>query len=304
MERPVFRLSLLHPRYWLLWLGLAFWWLISQLPYAVLVWIAKAITPLLLKFGRSRQAIVETNLRVCFPALSVEERDQLLRDNFFSMSMALLETGMVWFWPQWRLRRLCHVEGMENLQAQSEHGVLLMAMHFTHLDLGGGMLSMFTPICGMYRTHKNPVYDYVQRRGRERHNEGSTVIQREDIRGMLRLLKGKRAVWYAPDQDYGRKNSVFVPFFGVNAATVTATANFARLGKAKIVPFVQTRLANNRGYKITIYPAFDDFPTGDAEADARTVNEFIEARILEQPEQYLWAHRRFKTRPEGDASIY
>ena len=304
MARPVFRPVLLHPRYWLLWLGIAFWWLISQLPYAALVALAKMLTSLLLRVGKSRRHIVETNLKLCFPELSETQREQLLRDNFFSMAMAIMETGMAWFWPHWRFKSIYSVEGMEHLEAQSDHGVMLMAMHFTHLDLGGGMLNRDTNMCAMYRAHKNPVYDYVQRCGRERHRPNTLVIEREDIRGMLRLLKQKNNIWYAPDQDYGRKNSVFVPFFGVTAATVTATANFARLGKAKVVPFVQTRLPNNKGYKVTIYPAFENFPTGDEVVDASRVNHFVEDRIREQPEQYLWAHRRFKTRPEGEASVY
>lgn len=304
MEKPRFHISLLHPRHWLMWLGIVLWWLISQLPYPCLRGLAKLLAPILKAAGKSRRRIVQRNLELCFPQLTDAERSQLLEDNFFSTSMALFEIGMAWFWPQWRLRRLFTIEGLEHLQAAEDEGVILMAMHFTTLDIGGAFVNMSASIDAMYRPHKNPVFDYVQRKGRERHNPATVVIPRDDVRGMIRALKRGRTIWYAPDQDYGPKQSVFAPFFGVEAATVTATAKFARVGKARVVPFVQTRLPGNEGYKVTIYPALQDFPQGDERGDAQRINGFIEDRINEQPGQYLWAHRRFKTRPAGETSLY
>ncbi len=304
MEKPHFRLALLHPRYWLTWSFILLWWLISQLPYPCLRGIARVLAPLLQRFGKSRRRIVSRNLELCFPDKSAVELEQLLSENFFSTAMALLETGMAWFWPRWRLRRLFTIEGLEHLERGDGQGTLLMAMHFTTLDIGAAFINLSSKIDGMYRPHKNPVYDYVQRKGRERHNDSSQVLTRDDVRGMIRNLKKGRAIWYAPDQDYGPKQSVFAPFFGIEAASVTATAKFARLGKARVVPFVQTRLPGNRGYKVTIYPALEDFPRGDDREDTTTVNRFIEARIMEQPAQYLWAHRRFKTRPTGEPPLY
>lgn len=304
MDKPRFRPALLHPRYWLTWGLIGLWWLLSQLPYPCLRGLARLLAPLLLKFGKSRRKIVERNLELCFPDKSALERQQLLADNFFSTAMALFETGMAWFWPTWRLRRLFTIEGLENLQRDDGQGTLLMAMHFTTLDIGAAFVNMSSQIDGMYRPHNNPVYDYVQRKGRERHDPNTEVLTRDDVRGMIRNLKKGHAIWYAPDQDYGRKQSVFAPFFNIEAASVTATGKFARLGKARVVPFVQTRLPGSRGYKVTIYPALENFPQGDEREDTSSVNRFIEARILEQPEQYLWAHRRFKTRPEGEPSLY
>ena len=306
MDKPRFRRALLHPRYWLTWLGFGCWWLVVQLPYPCLRGLARLLAPLLQRVGKQRRHIVERNIALCFPELSAHQRQQLCAENFFSLAMALFETGMAWFWPQWRLRRLCSFEGLEHLQREQEQGqgVLLMAMHFTTLDIGAAFINMSAPIDGMYRPHKNPVYDYVQRRGRERHSASTTVIPRDDVRGMIRALKHGRAIWYAPDQDYGRKQSVFVPFFGVEAASVTATATFARLGRAKVIPFVQTRLPGNQGYRLTVYPPLADYPQGDEYRDAQRINQFIEDCIKAQPEQYLWAHRRFKTRPVGQSSLY
>jgi Kdo2-lipid IVA lauroyltransferase/acyltransferase len=304
MEKPRFHISLLHPRHWLMWSGITLWWLISQLPYPWLRALARLLAPVLKLAGKSRRRIVQRNLELCFPQLTDVERSQLLEDNFFSTSMALFEIGMAWFWPQWRLRRLFTIEGLEHLQTNEDEGVILMAMHFTTLDIGGAFVNMSASIDAMYRPHKNPVFDYVQRKGRERHNPATVVIPRDDVRSMIRALKRGRTIWYAPDQDYGPKQSVFAPFFGVEAATVTATAKFARLGKARVVPFVQTRLPGNKGYKVTIYPALQDYPQGDERDDAQRINSFIEERINEQPGQYLWAHRRFKTRPPGETSLY
>ncbi|MFO6011340.1 lipid A biosynthesis lauroyl acyltransferase, partial [Pseudomonas aeruginosa] len=166
------------------------------------------------------------------------------------------------------------------------------------------LLGQVHSIDGMYREHDNPVFDYVQRRGRERHNLDATAIEREDVRSMLKVLRGGRAIWYAPDQDYGAKQSLFVPLFGIPAATVTATTKFARLGRARVLPFTQSRLTDGSGYRLTIHPPLEDFPGESEEADCLRINQWVERCVRQQPEQYLWAHRRFKTRPPGEARLY
>ncbi|HCW94315.1 MAG TPA: lipid A biosynthesis lauroyl acyltransferase, partial [Pseudomonas sp.] len=213
---------------------------------------------------------------------------------------------MSWWWPRARLQRLAHIEGLEHLQAaQAEgRGVILMALHFTTLEIGAALLGQRHTIDGMYREHKNPLFDYIQRRGRERHNLDASAIEREDVRGMLKVLRAGRAIWYAPDQDYGRKQSLFVPLFGIPAATVTATTKFARLGRALVLPFTQERLADGSGYRLVIHPPLADFPGESEEADCLRINRWVEQVVSATPEQYLWAHRRFKTRPEGEASLY
>ncbi len=169
---------------------------------------------------------------------------------------------MSWWWPQARLVRLARIEGLEHLrQAQADgQGVILMALHFTTLEIGAALLGQEHTIDGMYREHKNPLFDYIQRRGRERHNPDATAIEREDVRAMLKVLRGGRAIWYAPDQDYGPKQSLFAPLFGIQAATVTATSKFARLGRARVLPFTQERLADGSGYRLSIHPPLADFP--------------------------------------------
>jgi KDO2-lipid IV(A) lauroyltransferase len=307
MAKPQqFTLSLLHPRYWLTWLGFGLWWLLAQLPYRWQLKLGHGLGWLLYRVAKRRRRIAERNIALCFPELSAQEQERLVRGTIDSTAIAVFESGMAWFWPVRRLRKLFHVVGLEHLKEAERQGqgVLLMAMHFTNLDIGAGMLCLEHSIDGVYRPHDNPVYDYVQRRGRESNNPDSKTVRRDDVRTIVKRLRSGRAIWYAPDQDYGPKHCVFVPFFGVPAATITATAQLARLGQAQVIPFVQTRLPNGRGYEIKVYPAVEGFPSGDEQADAARINAVIEARVRENPEQYMWVHRRFKTRPPGEPSFY
>ncbi|WP_201485943.1 lipid A biosynthesis lauroyl acyltransferase [Pseudomonas sp. OF001] len=306
MDRPRFRAAFLHPRFWPLWLGLGLLWLVVQLPYVVLLRLGRALGALMLLGAVSRRHIAARNLELCFPELSATERARLLRENFASSGIAFFEMAMSWWWPRARLARLAHVEGLEHLQAAQREGqgVILMSLHFTTLEIGAALLGQRHTIDGMYREHKNPVFDFIQRRGRERHNPDASAIEREDVRAMLKVLRAGRAIWYAPDQDYGRKQSIFVPLFGIPAATVTATTKFARLGKARVVPFTQQRLADGSGYRLTLHPPLADFPGDSEEADCLRINRWIEQAVRACPEQYLWAHRRFKTRPEGAPKLY
>jgi KDO2-lipid IV(A) lauroyltransferase len=306
MDRPRFRAYFLHPRFWLLWLGLGLLWLLVQLPYAALLRLGRVLGALMYRVAGSRRRIARRNLELCFPALDEAARERLLKDNFASTGIAFFEMAMSWWWPRARLQRLAHIEGLEHLQAaQAEgRGVILMALHFTTLEIGAALLGQRHTIDGMYREHKNPLFDYIQRRGRERHNLDASAIEREDVRGMLKVLRAGCAIWYAPDQDYGRKQSLFVPLFGIPAATVTATTKFARLGRALVLPFTQERLADGSGYRLVIHPPLADFPGESEEADCLRINRWVEQVVSATPEQYLWAHRRFKTRPEGEASLY
>ena len=206
MERPPFRASFLHPRFWPLWLGLGLLRLVILLSYPALLWLGRLVGGLMLRFAGSRRNIARRNLELCFPQLSQVQRERLLRENFASNGIALLEMAMSWWWPKPRLQRLAHIEGLEHLQqAQAEgQGVILMALHFTTLEIGAALLGQRHTIDGMYREHKNPLFDYIQRSGRQRHNADASAIERDDVRAMLKVLRAGRAIWYARDQDYGR----------------------------------------------------------------------------------------------------
>lgn len=306
MGKPHFRLALLHPRHWFTWLLFGLWYLSAQLPYRWQLALGRGLGRLMLRYAHSRRHIAECNLALCFPELSARERGQLLQRNFSSCGIALMETGMAWFRSSAWLHKRFSIEGLEHLQTPRlrGQGVVMLAMHFTTLEIGAAFMAMSHPVDGMYRAHKNPVYDYLQRKGRERHGDNVEVFQRRDVRGMLRALKRGRAVWYAPDQDYGIGQGVFAPLFGQPAATVTGTSRFARVGRAQVVPYTVTRDDNLGHYRVRVYPALAEIPSGDELQDATLVNQFVEARMRENPAQYMWLHRRFKTRPAGAGQVY
>jgi KDO2-lipid IV(A) lauroyltransferase len=285
-------------------MAIAVLWCLSQLPFTWQLAIGRFIGRAFQQLAARRRAIAAVNLSLCFPELSAGDREQILTEQFLSMGIGVLETAMSWWAPARRLTKLARVEGLQHLQAalDSGKGVILLSAHFTTLEIGGRLLALHTPFHVMYREHKNAAFDRVMKSARIRHF--GKAIPRGDLRGMLRSLQDNMPVWYAPDQDYGREQSIFVPFFGTPAASITATSRLARISGAAVVPFFQTRLPDARGYRLTLYPALDDFPGTSIEQDTRRVNEIIEARIREQPGQYLWAHRRFKNRPAGEPGIY
>ena len=305
MQTPVFTRALLAPRHWLAWLAMGFWFLLAQLPYRIQFYLPYLIAPLL-RCNKKRLNLAQTNLRLCFPELSDQERESLLDETLHSTAMAIFETGIAWFWPLWRIRRLFTISGLEHITAAEREGqgALLLSLHFTTLDIGSAMLGAYVNYDGMYRPHDNAVYDYMQKTRREAYCRGGTAFHRENVRGMINRLRKGRMIWYAPDRDLGEKLSVFVPFFGVQTATVTATAQFARMGRARIIPFTQKRLAKGRGYELVIHPPFENYPSGDEYQDALRVSQFMETEIRKIPGQYFWAQPRFKTRPEGEVKIY
>lgn len=306
MDKGHLPLALLHPRHWLIWLWLALWRLLLIFPYPVLRLLGRGLGALMYRFSRERRAIAVRNIELCFPERDAAARTRLLKDNFFSYGMAPFEIGMAWWWSNRRLAKVVKVKGLEHIEtlAEQEKGALLLAAHFTTLEIGASALTMHVDIDGMYRPNDNPVFDHVQRRGRERRAKVGAAYPREDLRGILKALRGGRILWYAPDQDYGRKQTVFAPFFGMPASSVTATARLAQMGRAAVLPFTHYRLPGNAGYEIRVHPPLEGFPTGDDVADATRINALVESYVHPCPEQYMWLHRRFKTRPEGDARVY
>ena len=196
------------------------------------------------------------------------------------------------------------IEGLEHLDRAKDQGkgVILLGTHMATLDLAGAIISPSVTLDVMYRANKNALIEHVMTSGRERLYP--SAIERGDIRQVIKNLKAGHIVWYGPDQDYGVRNSVFVPFFGVPAATTTATSRIAKITGAPIIPFTHYRVAGNSRYRVLFFPPMEDFPSDSVEEDARRINEFVEKCVLEHPEQYWWFHRRFKSRPPGELSIY
>jgi KDO2-lipid IV(A) lauroyltransferase len=301
---PTFSRDMLHPRYWLTWAGLGVGWLVAQLPYSLQMRLGRLLGKVVQKSSKRRERIARINLELCFPEKSAAEISRIVDENFASVGMASIEIVMSWWSPHNKLEKLVHIEGLEHLEKALEQGkgAILLSAHLTSMEMGGRLLSMFHPFHPLYRKHKNPVFELVMHRSRSNHTD--KAIERGDMRGMMRSLKQNVAIWYAPDQNYGSEQSIFVNFFGQPASTITATSRLAGIYGSPVVPFFQQRLPNNQGYKLTIYPALENFPTEDIAADTQRINNIIEAEIRKMPEQYLWSHRRFKTRPEGMESVY
>ncbi|WP_279044507.1 Kdo(2)-lipid IV(A) acyltransferase [Cedecea davisae] len=302
---PQFSRALLHPRYWLTWLGIGFLYLLVQLPYPVLYRIGCGLGRLAKRLMKRRARIAYRNLELCFPQMSADEREKMVVENFESVGMGLIETGMAWFWPTKRINKWCHYEGVEIVKEieKTGQGILLIGIHFLTLELGARIFGIKTPGIGVYRPNDNPLLDWLQTWGRMRSNK--SMIDRKDLKGMIRALKNGDIIWYAPDHDYGPRGSEFVPFFAVEqAATTTGTYTLAKLSGACTVPFVPRRLPKGKGYELTIIQPELNPPLESPAETARWMNKIVEKCILMAPEQYMWLHRRFKTRPEGMPDRY
>ena len=250
-----------HPysiRYWPTWSGLGLLWCLSRLPYGWQLLLGRQLGKLFSRLAPGRRHIAATNLSLCFPQLDEAERKALLDEQFSSLGIGVLEMATSWWGSDRQLKKLARIEGLEHLQQalNKGNGVILLSAHFTTLEIGGRLLSAVAPFHVMYREHKNPVIERVMRNARIRHYD--RAIPRHDLRAMLDSLQGNMPVWYAPDQDHGVNHGLFVPFFGIPAATITATSRLARASGAAVVPFIPTRLADGSGYRLTLYPALDD----------------------------------------------
>jgi len=289
MPRP----ALYAPRYWPTWLMVLPFAVLTFLPWRLQFACGRLIGRLARRLAHRRRAITETNLTRCFPDMEPDERDRLSREHFESLGIALVETAAGWWAPDWRLRPRVDIEGEEHLQkANAENrGILMLTAHFTTLELGGRFLALDHSVMVVYHPHKNPVINHLMSSRRDANGDG--IIERGDLRSMLRNLRQNATIWYAPDQAYVRKGWVAAPFFGVPAPTNTATSRIAQSTGAAVIPFFIKRLPTGR-YRLRILPPLDNFPSGDHEADAARVNAVLEEGIREAPAQYLWSHDRFK----------
>jgi len=284
--------------------GLAVIWLLHFLPLRLLAPLGGALGMLLYLFALERRRVTLTNLKLCFPQWTEAERVQTARAHFRAFGRSLLEHSLLWWGSKARIQRLVRVEGLAHWQAVADHPVIWFAPHFVGLDMGGARIITEWRGISVYSRQKDPVFDRVLLRGRTRFVTPVLFSRQDGIRPVVRAMRGGLPFYYLPDMDFGSRDSIFVPFFGVPAATITGLSRIARLAGAVVVPAVTRQLPGGAGYVLTFYPAWTGFPTDDVEADVRRMNEFIEQRVLEMPEQYLWLHKRFKTRPPGEERFY
>ena len=295
----------LNPLYWFTWLGIGLLFISTLLPYRWMLRTGKALGWAVFYLMPARRRITRTNLRLVFSEYTKAQINQLSRESFYSASIALLESAWAWWASDDKLKPLHRIEGLEYLhQAEkSGKGVLLLGGHYTTLEISGRLLAYHADnVFPTYKPARNPLFEAVMAFNRRKMNKG--LVASRDMRTIIKLLKQKEIVWYAPDQDFGITQSVFAPFMGIQTATLTMSTRLARISKAPVVSFYSKRLPGDQGYLISFGPMLQNFPSNDAVIDASQVNAAIEKHIREAPEQYLWGHRRFKTRPWGSPQVY
>jgi KDO2-lipid IV(A) lauroyltransferase len=294
----------LHPKYWSMWLLIGLLRVIALLPYPLILKSGRLLGGLLRLLSPHHRHIVDINLHLCFPELDDAQRQHIARESFANLGISVLEMAMCWWWPAEKLKSLIEVRGLEHVKQclNNGQGVILLTGHFTSLEIGGRLLALIQPFSAMYRTQKNRLFDsllYTKRQGYLQ-----DVISRKNTRRMIKGIKELTPTWYAPDQDFGRERNVFAPFFGIPTATITASARLAKASGAAMLPYYPERKTDGSGYIVWIEPPLENFPSGDDLADATAINASIEQFVRKHPSHYLWAHKRFKTRPKGEKPIY
>jgi Kdo2-lipid IVA lauroyltransferase/acyltransferase len=280
-------------------------WLLHWLPLPLLGRIGKLTGSLLFVTLRSRRHIALTNLRLCMPELTEAERVDIARGHFQAYSRSVWERGILWWASEARLKRLIRVEpGPVPVAQMTAQPTILLCPHFVCLDVAGASIAMVASASSMYVQQKNTAFDKVLRAGRARFKPVKLFTRQDGIKPILRALRDKLPYFMLPDMDFGEKDAEFVPFFGIQAATLTATARIAATTGAQVMPVIATFLPNYQGYRVKFYPVWDNYPGPDMVAATRRMNEFIEERVREAPSEYFWTHKRFKTRPNGEPSLY
>lgn len=282
-------------------LGVLLLWLVHFLPLKWISVIGATVGSILFRFGRGR--VTEINLALCFPEMPPAERRALGIRHFRMLGRNAFELSKMVWGTEEDLLKMIHVEGLEHLEAAQGRPVIVLAPHFIGLNMGGIRVAYQVPgSTSIYSRQKNPVLDRIFLKARMRFGNPVLVSRQEGLRAIVRVIKSGKAFYYLPDMDHGIRDAIFSPFFGVQAATITTLPRLAKLTGAAVVPVITRQVGD--GYVVRFYPEWKDYPSGNLEADVRRMNAFIEDRVREMPEQYFWAHKRFKTRPPGEPSPY
>ena len=304
METPKLSWTDFRVSLWPSWMIVILGLLISRLPMPIIFSLGKGLGQLFYLVSRRRRHITEVNLSLCFPEILDEEHKKLVKESFTQVGIGLVELLIPWLNPSRDLSNLIDIHGAENLTTalDKNKGVIIVGGHFAALDIIVSALCSLGPVDCMYRFNKNPVWEWLQVRGRQRFF--GRVIEREEMKATLQCLKDGRAIWYGADQDYGARHSVFAPFFNIEAATIITTSRLSRVNDSPVIFLRQYRNTAQGRWEIHFSSEMDGFPSGDNYTDATKINSFMEDAIKIAPAQYLWMHRRFKTRPEGQKSLY
>ncbi len=286
------------------WTAYAICWLLAHLPYRMLLAVGRGLGWLFKVLFKSRRRVIEKNIAACFPDLSQQEQQALIKQNYRETGMMVSQTLHTFLNRSPKLFAQLEISGKAHLEKAiaAGRGVLLVSGHFTALDVGGRAICEQFPVAGVYRPHKNPVQEYVVKRARL--NYANQMFTRDELKGIVKYLKSGGVVWYAPDQDYRRGQSIFVDFFGTQASTITATHQLARISGCQVMFYAVKRIAEAPYYELSLSEPLSDFPSKDAHTDTQRINRQLETLVKQAPDQYLWLHKRFKTRPADEDKFY
>lgn len=290
-------------REWPAWLGVGLATACAYLPWPLQQALGRLLGSMLHGLARSRRRVAERNIALCFPELDAAAQAALVRRSFQELGIGLFEFARAWWGSVEPMRGSVRVEGLEHLEAARAggRGVIIISGHFTTLEIAARLMCDYAPLAGMYRPHDQGAMEWAVKHGRMRYAQA--MFTRDELRPALKHLKQGGLLWFAPDQDTRRGESVFVPFFGQPAYSLTSTHQLARLSGARVIAFAHER-RDDGGYTLRLSPPFEDFPSSDATADTARVMAAIEAMARQAPAQYLWIHRRFKRQPEGYGALY
>lgn len=281
-------------------------WLLHWLPLPVLARVGQGLGLLLHSLGRARREVARRNIALCMPQLSVAEQHRLVLEHFMWTGRSLLERGLLWHASADRLKRLIHVEGEVHLAERSDKPVMWLVPHFVGLEVAGAATQLFQTRmgCDIYTAQSNPVMDAAFHKGRARFGLALLFNRQQGAIPVVRAIKKGTAFFNASDMDFGLRDAAFVPFYGQPAATLLAPSRMAKSLGMVVQPLIAEMLPGGQGYRVKFMPAWEGWPSDDPEADAAAMNRFIEQQIATMPAQYFWVHKRFKTRPPGEPSVY
>lgn len=309
LHRYRFRLPLLHPRYWITWIGLGLFFVVSLLPMPVIDWLGCRLGIIAANKNKKRFNIVKTNLSLCFPDKSPAKIESMVKQHFQAQFRSLMHYAVLWWLPTFLLRKRIKTSGFEQIADYQQQGkkIIVLLSHSVGLDFAAAAISMDFPSAGPYKAVRNPVIDWKMANGRLRFGSklGSKLLTREDgLKPLIRETRAGKVLIYLADEDLGAKNSIFVPFFGVQKATIPVLGRLAKSCDAVVLPCVSCYEPESRRYSIVLLPRIEGLPSGSDEADSASMNKAIELTIEQCPAQYLWTLRYFQTRPEGENPVY
>lgn len=283
---------------------IALMWLLHWLPLPILGRLGEAIGSFLFRVMRHRRHICLTNIKICLPSLDKQAQRDLAKAHFRAYARSVLERGILWWGSEERLRKLIQVESTIPLKEMFSSPTIILCPHFVSLDVAGVAVMLESSLCSIYTPQRNKVFDEALRKGRSRFRPVQLFSRAEGIKPIIRAMKKNLPFFMLPDMDFGPKDAEFVPFFGIPAATLTAVPRLAGSTQAKVIPVIATTLDNYQGWKVKFDTPWENYPSGEIISDTRFMNAYIEKQVLKAPAQYFWTHRRFKTRDEGEPSIY